>query len=261
MKEHPILFAPDMAGAIRDGRKTMTRRVVIPQPEREPEGVWEVWKCRGKNGPDTYGACGVGPGASGDDHTGLWAFSKGMVSIGEPRHCPYGVPGDRLRMLTTWAVHRQYDALKPTQLPEDMDFVWTAFNLGGKPDVFGKLRPGRFCTLPLRQRWMPLADILDVGVERVADISAEDALNEGVVIEYNSGSNPQRPENWGEWSEKQQDEYVEKQARPTYMARLDDCERCVAEFRKLWDSISAKRGYGFDVNPFVWAVSFKRTKP
>ena len=25
----------------------------------------------------------------------------------------------------------------------------------------------------------------------------------------------------------------------------------------LWDSINAKRGYGFSVNPWVWAVTFR----
>jgi hypothetical protein len=30
------------------------------------------------------------------------------------------------------------------------------------------------------------------------------------------------------------------------------------DFRILWDSINAKRGYGWDVNPWVWVVTFKR---
>jgi hypothetical protein len=29
-------------------------------------------------------------------------------------------------------------------------------------------------------------------------------------------------------------------------------------YRKLWDSLNAARGYGWDVNPWVWVVEFRR---
>jgi hypothetical protein len=29
-------------------------------------------------------------------------------------------------------------------------------------------------------------------------------------------------------------------------------------FRSLWNHINEKRGYGWDTNPWVWAVSFRR---
>jgi len=32
-------------------------------------------------------------------------------------------------------------------------------------------------------------------------------------------------------------------------------------FRSLWDSINAKRGYGWDVNPHVWVVAFNQVQP
>ena len=31
----------------------------------------------------------------------------------------------------------------------------------------------------------------------------------------------------------------------------------LGEFRDLWDSINSKRGYRWDVNPWVWALAFK----
>ena len=31
----------------------------------------------------------------------------------------------------------------------------------------------------------------------------------------------------------------------------------LGEFRDLWDTINFKRGYGWDVNPWVWALTFK----
>jgi len=35
----------------------------------------------------------------------------------------------------------------------------------------------------------------------------------------------------------------------------------IDEFRRLWDSINGKRGCGWDVNPWVWVVEFKKIKP
>ncbi len=32
----------------------------------------------------------------------------------------------------------------------------------------------------------------------------------------------------------------------------------IVAFHGLWDSINAKRGFGWDVNPWVWVVEFKR---
>lgn len=31
-------------------------------------------------------------------------------------------------------------------------------------------------------------------------------------------------------------------------------------FAVIWDSLNAKRGYGWDVNPWVWVIEFKRIK-
>jgi hypothetical protein len=32
------------------------------------------------------------------------------------------------------------------------------------------------------------------------------------------------------------------------------------EFEMLWDKINAKRGYGWDVNPWVWVIEFQRSE-
>jgi hypothetical protein len=31
-------------------------------------------------------------------------------------------------------------------------------------------------------------------------------------------------------------------------------------FAYLWDSLNANRGFGWETNPWVWAISFKRTE-
>jgi len=39
-----------------------------------------------------------------------------------------------------------------------------------------------------------------------------------------------------------------------------DYELAIPEWKILWDSINAKRGYGWDINPWVWVVEFERVE-
>jgi hypothetical protein len=32
-------------------------------------------------------------------------------------------------------------------------------------------------------------------------------------------------------------------------------------YMELWDSLNSKRGYGWDKNPWVWAITFRRIAP
>lgn len=207
-KEHSILFTGPMVHAILDGQKTQTRRIIKPQPIHRQNcedyvAGW-VWRFRGVE----Y--------EIGQD-SDFWQAEA-------PKLCPYGVPGDRLRMLSTWAVHQKYDHLRPLQLNKRVR-VWTPWQDVPKPDQFGKMRPGRFCPLWMRKRWMPLAEITDVRVERVQDISEEDAVAEGVKF-------------------------------GTYSP--NECRVCAkGAFMDLWNTLNAKRGFGWDVNPWVRALTFK----
>jgi len=42
---------------------------------------------------------------------------------------------------------------------------------------------------------------------------------------------------------------------PTWAVRFLTAKTAYAQ---LWDSINAKRGFGWSVNPWVWVVAFKR---
>lgn len=67
--------------------------------------------------------------------------------------------------------------------------------------------------------------VKDVRVERVQDISREDAIKEGLLPhmrEYLSAVSP------------------------------------ITRFKDLWDSINKKRGFGWDENPWVWVIEFER---
>lgn len=67
-------------------------------------------------------------------------------------------------------------------------------------------------------------EVISVRVERVQDISDSDIEREGVSVEN---------------------------LECTYHGRR-------VLFKQLWDSINAKRGFGWDVNPWVWVVEFKK---
>jgi hypothetical protein len=87
IKERPIPFNAEMVRAILDGRKSQTRRVVNPQPERwidkyVPSASPEHWLPQGVYIRDPAGALGRGP--------------IEVRRNAPPVRCPYGKPGDRL---------------------------------------------------------------------------------------------------------------------------------------------------------------------
>lgn len=81
VKERPILFNGDMVRALLSGRKTVTRRLVKPQPVRRD------WKPR---------LCKSGWHGFLDDESGLYWTIGGSNKHGAPKGCPFGVPGDRI---------------------------------------------------------------------------------------------------------------------------------------------------------------------
>jgi hypothetical protein len=199
MKERPILFNGDMVRAILDGRKTQTRRVIKPQPKiiSTHDGSMNILQITGK-----------APWFNGD-----------------PNHtCPYGVIGDRLWVRETWGLEPDMDE----QLKDDGltpgQIEYEGYHIGYKADGSGaycveKWRPSIF--MP---RWASriMLDITDVRVERLQEISEDDAQAEGVGY-------------WG-------------------------CDT-IEVFEDLWNSINQKRGYPWSSNPWVWVIEFKVLEP
>lgn len=159
IKTTDLLLRPEFAPKVLDGTKSMTRRIINPQP---PDGATEV---RLEN---PYGIPMVTYRAFPNGGTARWAVCE----------CPYGQPGDRLRFLTTWAAANRYDHRKPLDMTDSAK-IWTAFD-GPKPGWCGKSRPGRFMPLWMRNR-LPVFELTDVGVERAQEASAKDIVAEGVV--------------------------------------------------------------------------------
>lgn len=166
-KERPILFSAPMVLALLDGRKTQTRRVVKPQPERSEVAphcergwwMWRVWT---------------------PEHA---AHGFPSVRTGDCR-CPYGESGDRLwvreackqralpNLLTgkpTNAMCAVYAAdFEPVLNDRGFDYAWWY----SRPTCPGIHMPRFACRLVL--------EVKAVRVERLQDISEADAEAEGV---------------------------------------------------------------------------------
>lgn len=133
--------------------------------------------------------------------------------------CPYGKPGDRLWVRETWGYSCGVYG-NPPECNASCIMYKADDNNATNPDD-GRWRPS--IHLP---RWASRIDleITDVRVEQVQDITPRDAFAEGV-----------------------RDNYLHQ--APDWMDRQ--------AFQELWDKINKPRGYGWDVNPWVWVVEFK----
>jgi hypothetical protein len=208
MKTHPILFSKPMVDAILAGRKTQTRRIVNPQPN---SGVRR---------------CFIGPSNSGleDGH-------------GRAILCKYGLPEDYLVMLCTWAVGKEYDKIRPNKLPEAV-VVWHQFLSTPKPEWCGKSRPGRFMPSWMRKQ-MPVAEIKEIRLQRLQEITEEDAKAEGVTFG--------KPKN------------ITKKSDQKYGKEIYETNTPRAMFAILWDSINGKKA-PWKSNPWVWVLKFSRPR-
>lgn len=224
MKETPLLFSPEMVRAILDGCKTQTRRVIRLKSRKACPF------CEGETG---YEWIETGGDLSGRD------YSRPCRCITANR--PYGVPGDGLWVREAWTYKNWQDA---------------EYALAGCPDA--RTHPTEtYLETPTRAiyrascvlrdaevgRWHPsihmprwasriTLEITKIRVERVQDISNEDAIAEGVIEET---------ETLFRW--------------PGMLAARRNAR---IAFSMGWDSLNAKRGHGWSENPWVWAITFRR---
>lgn len=229
MKEKPILFSPAMARAVLSGKKTQTRRVVRGA-WHEPEGYLQSEP----EGEDLE----TDKSDKGDTTKREWYFSCRGVPASHIATCPYGEVGDRLWVREEHYIFGHWEMVEGLRTKTDKDkwrFVPDSKQVQYEP-------PENFRTSRLRSnsensawhkrlaRFMPrwasrmTLEIDSVRVERLHDISEDDALSEGATTI--------RPEGEGG------DELP---------SRL---------FERLWTSINGRDSW--DLNPWVWVVQFRR---
>lgn len=195
-KEHPILFSTPMVQAILEGRKTQTRRILKPQPV----GIMKPHQL-------------CDDGFFKKEHIGKWLWE---TESGESlKLCPYGQPGDILWVRETFLVeysrHKEFYEYKADYSDTlAKEVVW-------KPSIFMPREAARI-----------LLRVIDIRVERLQDISEEDAIAEGVSLPN----------------------YADQAIRDV---RYPDPSTIYAE---LWESINGEGSW--DANPWVWVVKFER---
>jgi len=159
-------------------------------------------------------------------------------------NCPFGQPGDKLWVRETWAnvprtAYRFNKEKHPHcwQTPRPDDNHDAAVYKEG----WTRCDPGRWKSPVTMPRWASriTLEITDVRVERVQDISHYDAKSEMRIEGDGEGhyhADLPMGVDYGPYKEPEH------------------------AFKDLWDSINAKGGHGWDSNPWVWVLKFKKVQ-
>ncbi len=219
MKERPILFSAPMVLALLAGTKTQTRRIFkLPRAFEALGGrLDESWP----DNTSPFGACLKVPCK---DDTAHRLF------------CPQGQPGDRL-----WV--RETTIISPKRWSDDWALVAKE---NRREDNEGDMRAVQYlATAPEREaansynlkatpsifmpRWASriTLEIAAIRVERLQEISQEDAVAEGVFPPRETGA-----------------------------TLTDQIVDPVRAYRSLWESINGPGSW--KKNPWVWVVEFRR---
>lgn len=193
-KERPIIFSAPMVRALLAGRKTQTRRLVRNETEACAE-------CFNAGVPHNQGDGGMG--VFGSDPYLRIDYCEHNDRTGWRIRCRHGVPGDRLWVRETTWINGGYVA---TDSPPHA-------HAGKRSSLFMARRDSRI-TL----------EVTAVRVERLQDITEEDAKAEGVEPDLDCIAN--------------------RCARPYFDRYMD-----------LWNEINGPGSW--QTRPWVWVVSFQ----
>jgi len=218
-KKRPILFSGLMVRAILDGKKTQTRRPIKPQPVwKEAQGMmsagwsWELsprgkFKCQ------------------------LNAWKENEIGNQMVKYSPFGPPGTLLWVRETWAIHCCAEKRKyaPGEKHPWGSPIYKATHMGIDPKCEGFAPWIPSIHMP---RWASRITlrVKRVWVERVQDISEEDARAEGMIPLGPVGNVP---------------------------VALD-MGVCRYQFANLWEDTYSG---SWDANEWVWACEFERVTP
>lgn len=240
----PILMKGELVSQTLAGTKTQTRRVVRPQP---PVSVTDI-----------ISNC--------SDFVAAYPNRKAIQPFLYRTKSPYGYPGDILWVRETHAkyqvVHRvtkpgngaSYSEIGDGEIAYRADGYGTIEEFKEHVMLTSGFASGVEAVEVYRDRWLPsihmpkwacrlFLRITDIRVERVQDISEDDAIAEGIDMESEFASL-----------------CINIEGCSAHSNDLTQGSAVMSVFQDLWDSINLKRGYGWDVNPWVWVVEYEVCK-
>jgi hypothetical protein len=212
MKETPILYKTEMVRAILDGRKTKTRRM---------NGLKEI-----NENPNDWGI-------ARNNMDGYISFCNNKTFEIICIKSPFGQPGDLLWVRETFADLKGMGfskddfpnliSYKANCKSESLEIA-KEYGVKWKAPIF---MPKTACRLWLK--------ITDIRIERLQDITEEDAIEEGVTRDV--------------WIRNGISTNFEPDSGLNYRQG----------FKILWDSIN-KKTHSWETNPWVWVVEFERVE-
>jgi hypothetical protein len=143
--------------------------------------------------------------------------------------CPYGQPGDRLWVRETWGCDKPKSMVGRAKWegPPNQDEAEVHWKQAEEEIGTLHIFPSKYWRSPIfMPRWASriTLEITNIKVERVQDILPQDILAEGIHMAISDEDHSEQYE----------------------------------AFEELWDSINAKRGFGWNKNPWVWAIEFRK---
>ena len=215
MRAHPLLMKGPLVRATLAGLKTQTRRPIKPQPDDDIVDVEY----------DAIAGLWLGNTQEDNDlgYTSSWAA-----------RCPMGQAGDRLWVRETWQ-HYQNSGQRAADFSEHQRFAANCFYRADESNPRTKPLSGKWRPSLLMPRWACrlVLPLVSVRVERVQDITEEDAKAEGVErISAGPG--------WECWMG---------------YGPSSSCKTARDSFRSLWISIYGEASW--DLNPWVWVAEWE----
>jgi len=210
--EHPILFSTPMVQALLEGRKTMTRRIFKDHPRL----ATDVSKIDLKQWLQDYPDLIMSYSPYGQPGDKLWV--REAFTVLAPEHCIGG-----------WASRFIYKADATQESEEIMKYYILEY---GYPYNY---KPSIHMPKAAARIWL---EITNIRVERLQDISFEDAIAEGIEIVT--------PDQFG---------FCYKNYEKLKLIPVN-CRYPQTSFFSLWNKINGHES--FLINPWVWVIEFKR---